>query len=288
MKPFSHPLKKLYRYKILPRLRKELGIDALQDDLLALMNNAVDITQCKPATGTLRKIQLGDLELLRLFDILCEKNGLTYWLDWGTLLGAVRHRGFIPWDDDLDVCMPREDFNKMIPILTDYFSGKEGFCVATGENAEKKWLWVNYWQASVLIDVFPIDSIPVTENETDSSIQERVLKIWQTPVVSEETVCRETDPRAYFYTKSIGSYPRFYRTEMLFPLRRIPFETYELCVPNDCHSVLTLKYGNYMSFPRNGVAHHKGIVENQNFSEEMLDQVTEQLRQMQKDLLEQP
>ena len=60
------------------------------------------------------------LETLALFDRICEENNLTYSADWGTLLGAVRHGGFIPWDDDLDVCMPREDLMRFYEIIENY------------------------------------------------------------------------------------------------------------------------------------------------------------------------
>ena len=55
-------------------------------------------------------------ELLIKFDKLCQENNLKYSLAYGTLLGAVRHKGYIPWDDDIDVMMPREDYNKLLSI----------------------------------------------------------------------------------------------------------------------------------------------------------------------------
>lgn len=70
-----------------------------------------------PEGSQLRKSQHRMVELLAFLDKICKKHGLTYWLDSGTLLGAVRHGGFIPWDDDTDVCMPRKDALKLIEIM---------------------------------------------------------------------------------------------------------------------------------------------------------------------------
>jgi len=57
-------------------------------------------------------------ELLTVFDAVCKEMGWSYWLDHGTLLGAVRHKGFIPWDDDLDVTMPREDYEAFLKVAS--------------------------------------------------------------------------------------------------------------------------------------------------------------------------
>lgn len=65
---------------------------------------------------TLRQCQLVQLYLLHVFDDICKKNGLLYLLEGGTLLGAMRHDGFIPWDDDLDVGMPRKDYERFLKI----------------------------------------------------------------------------------------------------------------------------------------------------------------------------
>lgn len=61
---------------------------------------------------TLRKAQLKMVEILEAIDDICQRHDIKYWLCYGTLLGAVRHKGFIPWDDDCDICMMREDFEK--------------------------------------------------------------------------------------------------------------------------------------------------------------------------------
>lgn len=65
------------------------------------------------ATEEAKKIMF---DIMSDFDAFCRKHGLRMWLYAGTLLGAVRHKGYIPWDDDIDVCMPREDYEKLIKI----------------------------------------------------------------------------------------------------------------------------------------------------------------------------
>ena len=57
----------------------------------------------------LRKAQLRMVDILVAIDKVCRDNGINYWIDYGTLLGAVRHKGFIPWDDDIDICVLTED-----------------------------------------------------------------------------------------------------------------------------------------------------------------------------------
>ncbi|MDY2940772.1 MAG: LicD family protein [Varibaculum sp.] len=70
-----------------------------------------------PAQGDLRLLQLATARLLTEFDELCRKNDLRYWICFGTLLGAVRHGGFIPWDDDTDLGMMRGEIRRLIAIV---------------------------------------------------------------------------------------------------------------------------------------------------------------------------
>ena len=69
-----------------------------------------------PELLTLKEMQQVYLELLKEFDGLCQVHGLRYDLAGGSLLGAVRHGGFIPWDDDIDVCMPRPDYRRLLEL----------------------------------------------------------------------------------------------------------------------------------------------------------------------------
>ena len=61
----------------------------------------------------LKEIQRESLKILKELHSICEKNNLTYFLAYGTLIGAIRHNGFIPWDDDIDIFMPRQDYEKL-------------------------------------------------------------------------------------------------------------------------------------------------------------------------------
>ncbi|MCD8106093.1 MAG: LicD family protein [Lachnospiraceae bacterium] len=67
----------------------------------------------------LNDIQKIEYELLKFFTDLCERNNLKYYVSGGTCLGAVRHSGFIPWDDDVDIDMPRRDYDKLIKLFSD-------------------------------------------------------------------------------------------------------------------------------------------------------------------------
>jgi lipopolysaccharide cholinephosphotransferase len=134
----------------------------------------------KEGKDILEQSQLVMLRLLRIVDEVCTSNGLNYWLDSGTLLGAVRHGGFIPWDDDIDICMPREDYNKFINIAsallpsdlflqnkdTDpnypfYFSKVRDNNSTIIEN-EKEYEEVVYHQG-IFLDIFPVDYVDDVE-----------------------------------------------------------------------------------------------------------------------------
>ena len=68
---------------------------------------------------TLQELKEIEFDLLKKFRSFCEENGIRYFLAYGTLLGAIRYKGFIPWDDDVDVLVPREDYGKLISLFKD-------------------------------------------------------------------------------------------------------------------------------------------------------------------------
>lgn len=125
--------------------------------------------------NTLRRLQLTQLEILRVFDRICMEHGLSYSLYAGSLLGAVRHQGFIPWDDDLDVCMSRADYNRFMEIWDSVkpagyiLQNKEndpGFTQSFSKIRKDHTTFLQYeseigkCHTGIFLDIFPVDRIP--------------------------------------------------------------------------------------------------------------------------------
>lgn len=125
--------------------------------------------------STLRQAQLVMLRILRIVDCICRKHDINYWLDAGTLLGAVRHGGFIPWDDDIDISMTRKDFERFSKIIATelpedlFFQTKETdpayypYVLPKVRDKKSKFVEdrreVSYCQG-IYIDVFQYDTYP--------------------------------------------------------------------------------------------------------------------------------
>jgi len=84
-----------------------------------------------------RQIQLTQLEIMKEIDVVCRKEGIDYFLCAGTALGAVRHKGFIPWDDDLDIMLPRNEYVRLMEKLKNELSDK--FWLQTYETDSHYW-----------------------------------------------------------------------------------------------------------------------------------------------------
>ncbi len=116
-----------------------------------------------------KTIQAGLLEVMDIFHQFCEDNDLRYFLVGGTQLGAVRHKGFIPWDDDLDIVMPRDDYDKLIslgdkfikPFVLRDISLDENYIYPyaklANNNVMLKEVLYKSFDCGVWIDIFPLD-----------------------------------------------------------------------------------------------------------------------------------
>lgn len=123
----------------------------------------------------LRKMQLVELEMLDEVDRVCRKHGIIYSMDSGTLLGAIRHKGFIPWDDDIDIAMLREEYEKFKRVLDElnpeicYFQDHDtdpeyrwGYAKLRRTGTEFIRLGQEHmkFKTGIAIDIFPLDDVP--------------------------------------------------------------------------------------------------------------------------------
>jgi len=125
-----------------------------------------------------------ELEVLKKIDAICQKYNIQYFAEWGTMLGAVRHQGMIPWDDDMDITMKREDYNKFLKVAEKELP--EGYHIMSYRNDDDYWdvmarvinteyvsiddifLKDNYYfPFSTGIDIFPMDYVPANKGEAE-------------------------------------------------------------------------------------------------------------------------
>ena len=129
----------------------------------------------------LKRIQI---DILDCFDAFCKKNGIHYWIDYGTLLGAIRHKGYIPWDDDIDIGMLREDYHKAEKLFNEQSDGVillqtpgiyKDHRYPFGKLVKTDTILYEYGeegiQSSVYVDVFPYDNAP-----EDERIRKKIFK----------------------------------------------------------------------------------------------------------------
>ena len=145
-------------------------------------------------SSMMKRAWAAQLEMLQDIDEACQQNNIRYFADWGTLLGAVRHRGFIPWDDDLDICMLRDDFDRFrdhVQLPSCYSmnnmhteSEYEDFLnrivnareITMEDEHLKKFSGFPYVAG---IDIFPLDYLPRDE-QRQNGIREEVLRLTET------------------------------------------------------------------------------------------------------------
>ena len=260
---------------------KIAGVNKLQeqvDTAFFFLNHYCDITSFPKATGALGQLQKGDTLLLQILDCVCRKYNLTYWLDSGTLLGAVRHKGFIPWDDDVDVCMLRSDYERAVPILKREL-GKYGISAeeAPEDQACRIGLGYMHEKTGIWIDILPFEFI--SQEPSDAAVREHILgemqrfkKVYDREntkkFLSREQVfalqkklipeiCDSDDAKAIIYSLKYSTKCRVYHFEDVFPLKMGNFEDWELPIPHNVDAYLEQFYGkNYMDFPKSGLTHH--------------------------------
>ena len=238
-----------------------------------------------PDGSPLRRQQERMLELLCEIDSICKKHGIRYWLSSGTLIGAVRHGGFIPWDDDLDIEMMREDYERLMDVLptelpstmalqnhrTDhtyfFFYAKvrdRRSLLSEGNNYDRMWK-----EQGIYIDIFPLEYQPISIHKISEKTAGHMYKIWRT-CTDDNLGIRKVMRLFHFNRRFVFPFlrllcsisgtdvitsgmgipyhnPRFAKD--IFPLATLKFEGREFPVPHNYDHMLRLMYGDYMQLP---------------------------------------
>ena len=234
----------------------------------------------------LRKLQLVEKDCLDFFVKICEENNLEYILDFGTLLGAARHKGFIPWDDDVDLGMPREDYKKFLKIYDKYKNNGRFSLETYKRGAFYKLKDNDYYilnedrrKSEIDIDIFPLDYYDDVEKVNFlngylelSKDRSSAWRKWKTHLKREIhlKILSNGFFKKRFISKTKGPYIgrgvetgfkiKLNPVEKFFPLTEIEFEDRKYKAPKDYDNFLTLLYGDYMTPPENPKPlHHKHI-----------------------------
>lgn len=245
-----------------------------------------------PEGSPLRRQQMVMLEMAKVLDAVCKKHNIPYILYGGTLLGAIRHGGFIPWDDDLDVALIRNDYKRLLKVLPDELP--EHMVLQTNDTDKNYYYFYAklrdrnsfldeglydhpFKERGIFIDIFPMDrlwpcihrlplqSYAFTLIRKDPSCSKKTMRkirllTWFNRHVScpfLRTVCKITGAKPLMLDLGIP-FHLIYNMNDVFPLAEHAFEDTSFSVPANCSHMLTDMYGDYMTLPKDldHVYHH--------------------------------
>ena len=226
-------------------------------------------------TLTLREVQNAELEILVRFDEFCKKHGLHYVLYYGTLLGAVRHHGFIPWDDDIDVAMPRPDYERMLELYYDEHAdlGENLFMLSGEHDDDFAFAYAKIARSDseilpesklyehegdgIWIDIFPIDGFPPKEEQGEylKKLGEYRRDIGRAITIPGTVRGKEGKLKALARIPVVAAAHavgyRKYRDELIELAKTYPFDTSEyvgLATWNDNSEALVMKHDAFVKY----------------------------------------
>ena len=243
-----------------------------------------------PNGSLLRNAQLRMLEILIDFDRVCRKHDIKYWLSSGTLLGAVRHGGFIPWDDDLDVDILEDDYKRLLPILEKELGDKyfiqnrktdknfiNNFTKIRDRHSyieETQAMTSRYANHGLFIDIFPLNCaikpfqricgtihyfcyLLSCKGDWSHKVSRLLTNFMYTCLIPIFRFVTSLSKSNFVY-HTYGSH--FYvgrNLNNIFPLSEIEFEGHKFFAPGNCDGYLSDMFGDYMKLPSNPYLHIK-------------------------------
>ena len=228
----------------------------------------------------LSQIKERELNILKKFDQYCKENGLKYFLAYGTLLGAVRHKGFIPWDDDIDVWMPKDDYNKLIKqykdnrfkLMSVEREKRNQYTYAFAKLVDSETVLIEKirpeQKLGIYIDIFPLDNLNDIEKDlqlmkkrydrinyydTAEGVKGKILKIIgrkQLARINRILDSFNKDIGNYIGSCSvIGNQQVAFNKAWFAKTVDVLFENNTFPAPIEYHKVLEKIYGDYMKYP---------------------------------------
>lgn len=284
---------------------KKQSLEALVKSLQTSIGATIDMAKLPKARGFVRTLQLLNLEIVEEVDRICRKHGLRYWLSFGSALGAVRHGGYIPWDDDIDLCMMHDDWLRFNELAKTEMDPKFGNIILPGDIGRmclKEFMptnddelmgflrWIKQEKLFFGVDIFPVhwlsDEI-TTEDAAAKLMKIRAEKVakrrsgsgtvaayervqQETDRAQQELIGEENSRRVFASMHSLHPVPRIWESSDIFPLREVTFEDRKLFIPNNAELLLWMQFGNFWE----PVISHTHLSINQINREEMLKLLT--------------
>lgn len=247
----------------------------------------------KPRNGV-EIYQQGNVKLLKELIQICNDNGLMYWLQSGTLLGAVRHKGAVPWDDDTDIGMMRADIHKLRKILennqTYYVSMIYDYChksrqmrfrtrnreivcfidiyiYDSAENADDS-TWNNwYTEKHSIVERFIQDSDPIIKEwekefyvEDTSELGKKLTQKYSEYYPPEEQLMEQSGDAVIWGLDNFEiPWKRLFEKEFLFPTIKLEYEGLLCDAPKEYMAYLKRQYGDIYSLPDDLVSHYQHV-----------------------------
>lgn len=256
--------------------KREIAKERQENVFYQYKKDKIDITKVPPAQGLLRDIQLANLALLKELAYVCEKNNFKYILDAGTLLGAVRHSRFIPWDDDIDILMFREDYEKIVSAFKNTTRNSDIYAEyhRDKDTNSQYFIKIKHKKCPFLgVDIFPLDSygkhlslkeqliatnkickiLKHLKKEIDPNISNKETKTILTKTMKEKILLSSANENGDFvygvdFAHKLKNW--FLDRDIVLPLRKIQFEDSAYTTVNKPKEFLKNIYGDYMKYPK--------------------------------------
>lgn len=256
--------------------KREIAKERQENVFYQYKKDKIDITKVPPAQGLLRDIQLANLALLKELAYVCEKNNFKYILDAGTLLGAVRHSRFIPWDDDIDILMFREDYEKIVSAFKNTTRDSDIYAEyhRDKDTNSQYFIKIKHKKCPFLgVDIFPLDTygkhlslkeqliatnkickiLKHLKKEIDPNISNKETKTILTKTMKEKILLSSTNENGDFvygvdFAHKLKNW--FLDRDIVLPLRKIQFEDSKYTTVNKPKEFLKNIYGDYMKYPK--------------------------------------